>query len=283
MPTPPRLLILINHWSLWNQTNADGSPWSQAQRIAAVAEAGFDAYHCGSHEPDLKAMLKEHDLRFADAFDCGSEADMAPKIAAGQAIDNGPVNVQLADHDTPVDVATELTIKLMEEAERQGAEVHLEMHRDTCTETPEKTYAIAEGYKAAKGEYPRINFDFSHPAIIKHLGPDNYIDRLFENVPMFQQSTLWHIRPFNGHHCQVPVTDGQGNFSPEYEDMRPFIRQAFDHWLAGPRPRGEFWVCPELGPKFGYGLSCFPDSWQDAIVLGNDLRTIWAEALAAAQ
>jgi len=282
MSDTPRLLILINHWTMWNQKNADGEPWSAAQRIAAVAEAGFEAFHCPPDIPDLKKLLDEHGLRFAGAFDVGSEAEMAPKIGAAMAIDNGPINCQLGDHDTPVDIATALTIKLMEEAQRQNAEVHLEMHRDTCTETPEKTYAIAEGYKAAVGEYPRINFDFSHPASVKHLGPHNYIDRLFENVPLFQQSTLWHMRPFNGHHCQVPVTDGQGNFSPEYEDMRPFIRQAFDHWLAGPRPRGELWVCPELGPKPGYGISCFPDSWQDAIVLGNDLRVIWQEALASA-
>lgn len=282
MSDTPRLLILINHWTMWNLKNANGEPWSQAQRMAAVAKAGFDAFCCPADTPDLKALLKEHGLRFAGAFDVGSVEQMEPKLAAVMAIDNGPINVQLADHDTPVEKATELTIKLMEIAERLGAEAHLEMHRDTCTETPEKTYAIAEGYKAAKGEYPRINFDFSHPASVKHLGAHNYIDRLFENVPLFQQSTLWHMRPFNGHHCQVPVTDGKGNFSPEYKDMRPFIRQAFDHWLAGPRPRGELWVCPELGPKFGYGLSCFPESWEDAIVLGNDIRQIWAEALADA-
>ena len=167
-----------------------------------------------------------------------------------------------------------------EEAERQGADMHLEMHRDTCTETPEKTYAIAEGFKKAKGYYPRINFDFSHPGSLKHLDDGNYIDRLFENVPLFQQSTLWHMRPFNGHHCQVPVTDGKGNFTPEYEEMRPFIRQGLDHWLSGPRPTNELWVVPEMGPKFGYGLSCCPDSWQDAIVLGNDIRKIWKEAVA---
>ena len=92
-------------------------------------------------------------------------------------------------------------------------------------------------------------------------------------------STLWHMRPFNGHHAQVPVTDGKGNFSPEYEEMRPFILQSFLHWLSGPRPNNELWVMPELGPKFGYALSCFPDSWQDAIVLGNDIKKLWHEAL----
>ncbi len=273
----PSLKILINHWTLWNETSADGTTWSLDQRLSAVKDAGFDAYCCPADEPGLKEGLEKFGLRFGGAFDAGNADRFAPAIEAALAIDNGPINCQLADHDTPVEKSVELTIALMEEAERQGADVHLEMHRDTCTETPEKTYAIAERFKKAKGYYPKINFDFSHPASIKHLSPDNYVDRLFENIPLFQQSTLWHMRPFNGHHCQVPVTDGQGNFSPEYKDMQPFIHKALRYWLDGPRPNNELWLVPELGPKYGYGLSCFPPSWPDAIVLAKDIKRIWQE------
>jgi len=273
----PALKILINYWTLWNQMNGEGQPWTLEERLAAVREAGFDAYTCPVDTPGLKASLRKHGLRFGAAFDAGNRDELARRIREGLDIDDGPMNCQLANHDTPVEEAIGLTISLMEEADKAGADVHLEMHRDTCTETPEKTYAIAEGVRKTTGKYPRINFDFSHPASVKHLNATNYIERLFVNVPLFQQSTLWHMRPFNGHHCQVPVTDGQGNFSPEYEEMRPFIRRGLQHWLAGPRPRNELWVCPELGPKPGYGLSCFPDSWQDAIVLGNDIRKIWCE------
>jgi hypothetical protein len=117
---------------------------------------------------------------------------------------------------------------------------------------------------------------------VKHLTPDHYISRLFDetNIPVFQQSTLWHMRPFNGHHCMIPITDGKGNFSPEYEDCRPFIRQALKHWLAGPRPTNELWVVPEQGATIGYNLSCFPNIWQDTVVLGNDIKKIWNELLA---
>lgn len=278
----PTLKILINFWTLWNQKNADGSEWTLDQRLQAVKDAGFDAYTCPADTPGLADALKKHGLRFGAAFDAASPEQAEERMQLGLTIDNGPMNCQLGDHDTPVEKAVEMTIGLMEAAKRQGADVHLEMHRDTCTETPEKTYAITEAVKKATGAYPKINFDFSHPGSLKHLDASNYVERLFENVPLFQASTLWHMRPFNGHHCQVPVTDGQGNFSPEYEEMRPFIRQGLKHWLAGPRPNDEFWVCPELGPKFGYGLSCFPDSWQDAIILGNDIKQMWEEELAQA-
>lgn len=276
---PPELVITINAWTMTGQPSSD-QEWSLEEKLDAVKAAGFDAYGCAADTPGLKAALEQRDLRYGGAFDIASEDQIEPKIKAVMEIDNGPINCQLGDHDTPTDRATELTIALMEEAEKQNAEVHLEVHRDTCTETPEKTYAIAEGYKKAKSVYPRINYDFSHPAIVKHLGANNYSERLFENIPSFQQSTLWHMRPFNGHHCQIPITDGNGNFSPEYDDIRPFIRQAFIHWLNGPRPNNELWVMPELGPMGGYGLSCFPNIWEDAIVLGKDIQKIWSETLA---
>ncbi len=275
----PALVILINSWTLSGHPSADRE-WSLAERLSAVREAGFDAYCSPADTPGLKDALAEYCLRYGGAFDADSAEQFGPKIDANLAIGDGPINCQLADHDTPVEQAIELTIALMEEAERRNARVHLEVHRNTCTETPEKTYAIAEGCKKATGRYPRINFDFSHPSIIKHLHAGNYSDRLFENIELFQLSSLWHMRPFNGQHCQVPVTDGQGNFSPEYEEMRPFIRQALTHWLQGSRPGGELWVVPELGPRPEYSLSCFPDSWEDTIVLGKDIRKIWAETLA---
>jgi hypothetical protein len=277
----PSLIILINFWTLWNQKTTEGESWDTGEMIRAVAEAGFDAFTCPADRPGLKELLRKYNLRFGAAFDARTREEIETRIREGLAVDNGPMNCQLADHDTPVEEAIELTLFLMEESERQGADMHLEMHRDTCTETPEKTYAIAEGFKKRTGRYPKINFDYSHPGSLKHLNASNYASRLFENIPLFQQSTLWHMRPFNGHHCQVPVTNGSGRFSPEYEEMRPFIREGFDHWLAGPRPGNALWVVPEVGPKFGYGLSCFPDSWSDAQVLGNDMRELWKEALAA--
>ena len=278
----PSLRIHINYWSLIDEGHYTTEAGVRIH-LEKIKAAGFDSY-CGAPEfPKIKELLKEYGLRYGGAFDAASVDEFAPRIAANLEIDNGPMNCQLADHDTPTGEAVELTVALMAEAKKQGAEVHLEVHRDTCTETPEKTQAIIDGVKAATGEYPRINYDFSHPAILKHLVPANYIERLFEArvIPIFQRCTLWHMRPFNGHHCQIPITDGQGNFSPEYETCRPFIRQAIKYWLAGPRPNNELWIVPEQGTTAGYKLSCFPGIWEDTVALGKDIQSIWAEEVAA--
>ena len=280
MLNEPKLVVAINPWTLWGHPTPENE-WSLEERFAAIRKAGFDAVTCRSTLPDVKELLKKYELRYGGFFDAHDPTEFESWIQAALDIGDGPMNCQLADHDTLPEASIPLTIQLMEVADKLGARVHLEVHRDTCTETPEKTAAIIEGYKEATGKKLRVNFDFSHPAIIKHLGPQNYIDRLFDDVDSFQQCNLWHMRPFNGHHCQVAVTDGNGNFSPEYEDMRPFIRQAYTHWLNGPRPTNELWVVPELGPKIGYGLSSFPCIWEDAIVLGKDLETLWNEVTGA--
>ena len=280
----PTLKIHINGWSLLDE----GDPATEAglrTHLSAIKAAGFQGYCFGPQNHQLKELLAEYGLRYGGAFDASNPEQFAPAIAAIMAIDNGPINCQLANHDTPVEEAIKLTLALMAEARKQNAPVHLEVHRDTCTETPEKTAAIIAGYKAATGEDPMMNFDFSHPAVVKHIVANDYIPRLLtpEIIPIFQKSTLWHIRPFNAQHCQVPITDGKGAFSPEYEACRPFVRQALKHWLQGPRPTNEFWVMPEVGTTHEYKLSCFPNIWNDTVALGKDIQKIWAEELAACE
>ena len=104
---------------------------------------------------------------------------------------------------TPTDEAITRARQVMETAGNLEMDVAIEVHRDTCTETPEKAYALAEGFEKAEGRPLKMTWDFSHPAIIKHLSPP-YWDRLAERVDLIQLAQQFHFRPFNGHHCQSP-------------------------------------------------------------------------------
>lgn len=277
----PTLKIHASFWSLLDEAdpNTESGLRTHLEKIRA---AGFDSYVGSPDFPDIKKLLQEYELPYGGAFDAGSIDEFASKIAAHMEIGDGPINCQLADDDTPVEEAIELTVALMAEAKKQGAPVHLEVHRDTCTETPEKTSAIIAGYQAATGAFPLLNYDFSHPAVVKHIQAKDTIPRLLteETIPRFQESHLWHIRPFSAQHCQIPITDGRGNFSPEYEACRPFVREALKTWLKGPRPNNELWVVPEIGTTAEYKLSCFPNIWEDTVALGKDVQKIWAEEIA---
>jgi len=126
-------------------------------------------------------------------------------------------------------------LRLEREAEKVGGVVvSLEVHRDTCTETPEKTYEIAERYHKATGRMIKMNFDFSHLAVVKHLSPDNYIERLLDHPELVQNSEQCHFRPFNGHHCQVPVTY-RGALTPEAKSYLKFVVALLKLWKKAPR------------------------------------------------
>jgi hypothetical protein len=41
-------------------------------------------------------------------------------------------------------------------------------------------------------------------------------------------------------------------------------------------PQDVFYVCAEFGPVVsGYGLSCFPNPWQDQVRTRDELRKLW--------
>jgi hypothetical protein len=185
--------------------------------------------------------------------------------------------VQLAGDDVLTPEALELTQALLAEGKKLGLEPAIESHRGTCTESPEKTYALADAYQRATGERLPISWDFSHFAVVKHLVPANFADRLLVRTDLIQHAQQFHFRPFNGHHVQVPITDGQGNLTPEVESWLPFAEALLQRWLDGNRNSGrEIFICPELGPvEGGYALSTFPDSWKDAKVLRREIDKLW--------
>ena len=135
-------------------------------------------------------------------------------------------------------------------------DVAIEIHRDTCTDTPEKPYALARGFEKAEKRPLKMAWNFSHPAVIKHLSSP-YWDRFAEREDLIQLAQQFHFRPFNGHHCQIPALGHNGKFTPEFKDWLVFADRVIQSWLSVATPRREMFVCPEQGAP-GYDLSVFP-------------------------
>lgn len=150
MPDTPKIVFIANLWTLVGHPST-ATEWSLEKKFQAVKEAGFDGVNWRG-SPEIAKLLRSFGLRFSGLFDASDSEEFAPLIRAQMEAGAETINVQLADHDTPVEDALRLAIRLMEESDRQNANVHLEVHRDTCTETPEKAYAIADGYRAATGK-----------------------------------------------------------------------------------------------------------------------------------
>ena len=274
---PPQLVLCATTWSMigWPTPRRE---WSAAQKLRAIRAAGFDGV-CAFITPELKALADDLGLRLMSGFDAKSVADALPRLIAQRDLGVRFINLQLLNHDTPPATAARVAVQLIRRSRALGVSVHLETHRDTATETPEKFAEIARLYRRATGELLPVTWDHSHFAVSKHMMPADYSARLLVWPKLIQHSQMFHLRPFNSQHCQVPVTNGRGALTPEFRDYLAFAEDLFACWLAGPRPGNELWVCPELGMSHGYHVSTDPHAWPDAVRARTELLRAWRRAL----
>jgi hypothetical protein len=248
------------------------------RKIAAMKAAGFDGF-AAIMTPERKALADKYELRVMGGFDGSSVKQAREQILAQRALGVHFMNVQLLDHDTPPEKAAALAVKLIAISEELGVGVHIETHRDTSTETPEKYTEITRLFQRATGRLMPTTWDHSHFAVSKHVLPKDYSRRLLAWPRLIQASQVFHLRPFNSQHCQVPVTNGRGALTPEFHNYLAFVEDLFALWLEGPRPGNELWVCPELGTSVGYNVSTNPPVWADAIRARKEYAGAWKRAL----
>ncbi len=250
--------------------------WSLDEKFKQAKEAGFDAVGGGAMA-EVVPLCEKYGMQYVCYID--GNANYKERLKAVASTKPVRVNVQHCDHNTLPKDALKIWIKLEAEAERIGLNVDLEVHRDTCTETPEKAYEIADLYQKATGKKIRFCFDFSHIAVVKHLYPP-YAPRLLVRPDLVQRSRQVHFRPFNGHHCQIPATDGKGSETPEFLDYLDFVDAFIACWMKGAKGGEVLYSSPEFGPEgSGYGITAFPDVWKDASLLRAKTEALWKKHL----
>ena len=274
--TPPRLIMCAATWSMigWPSPKKE---WTVAQKLKAIKAAGFDGV-CGYITPEIKAVAEPLGLELMSGFDAKSVAHAMPRLKEQQSLGVRFINIQLLNHDTPPAVAARTAVGLIEASEKLGLKVHIETHRDTSTETPEKFDEIAKQFRRATGKLMPVTWDHSHFAVSKHMLPPDYSRRLLAWPKLIQHSQMFHLRPFNSQHLQIPVTNGKGRLTPEFNDYIKFVEDLFSLWLQGPQPGGELWVCPELGMSHGYPVSINPHAWPDAVRARSEMVKAWERA-----
>jgi hypothetical protein len=268
-----RLRTFANLWTLWDHPKAGAAEWRLPEKIAALVKAGFDGV-MGEPGSGIGGLAAANGLRYIAFQRLDGRQDYGDVLKRCQ--DEGAVvlQVHLGRHDTPLETSLELALRLDEASKTTGLEAVIETHRDTCTETPEKTALLQAQFRTATGgrELPLL-LDFSHHAVVKHLDPP-FGPRLLADSALVRRTRWHHFRPFNGHHAQIPVTTSSGEIAPEMADWLNFAGEIMDLLREGQQP--EVWICPEVGPiRGGYGLSAFPPSWDQAVVLHALIRKLW--------
>jgi len=275
--SPPRLVLCA---TLWSQVGhpSPRREWSLARKMDAIKEAGFDGV-VEMFRPELAPHLRRLGLAICGRVFSRDGSDV-PRLLEIEARGGARyINCMLGEHDTTPAAATRLIIRTVRAARRLGLEAYIETHRDMCLETPEKLAEIAARYRRETGEILPLTWDHSHFAVMKGIPPEDWSRRLLDNPRLIQHSRLFHCRPFGSQHCQVPVTNGRGRLTPEFLDYIRFAEDLFTVWLQGPKPRGELWVCPELGAVGGYHVSTNPPVWPDTVRCRQELLGAWQRAL----
>ncbi len=272
-PTAPVLKFFAGLWTLRGYPSPVRE-WSLEEKFNEVRRQGFEAIG-GRLLPEAVALCAKYQLEYVLYIDA-DRTNYEEQFRRAVEFSPRRVNVQLCDHDTPAADAVRAWIAMVECAEKLGLAIDLELHRDTATETPEKAYAIADAFRNETGRTIRFCLDYSHFAVTKHLLPP-YAPRLLDRPELLPPVRQVHLRPFNGHHAQVPATDGRGALTPEFSDYLEFVRTLFGEILKSAGRDDVFYACPENGPvaSGGYGLSCFPDVWRDAVRIRDETRQVW--------
>ncbi len=274
----PELKFFAGLWTLRGYPSAE-CEWSLAEKFAEVKRQRFDGIG-GRFLPEAPALCEAHGLDYILYVDANA-SNFEQQLRRAGAWHPKRINVQLCDHDTLAPEATRIWIAmdaLASLASELGLVIDLELHRDTATETPEKAFAIADQFQAETGRTVRFSLDFSHFALTKHLLPP-FASRLLASREIIGAARQLHLRPFNGHHAQIPATNGRGELTVEFRDYLAFVTELFALFQSSAGADEVIYACPENGPALagGYALSCFPDVWHDAIRVRDETSRLWAK------
>ena len=272
----PTLHLCAAAWSMHGYPSVK-SEWSIDTKVRKAAEAGFEGFSAGA-DPDVNKACQKHGIAHIGGVDVASVSSALTKLRKFKNLGVHHINVQLCDHDTELKKSVPVARAVMKAGEDLGVQPAIEVHRDTCTETPEKTFGLADAYEKRYRKKLRINFDHSHPAIIKQVRAPSYWEPKTNARPdLLRAGELIHLRPFTGSHCQTPVTNGKRKLDRDFALwLNHFCRPMLESWLKGARSGKDLWAVVELGPQgSGYALECFPDIWKDACRARQEIEAVW--------
>jgi hypothetical protein len=258
-------------WSLRQYPTAQRE-WTWERKFRAIRDAGFD----GVLSPPRPELTRRGDLRYLAVTSLSPGMDIVKPFRAAKDLGAVAIDVQLGDYDSPLAEMVELARTLAAVSRDVGLPFAIETHRrhlygdarsdgcpGACLPTPDPIQGLP------------LCLDHSHFAIVRHLAPGTYWERLREPEELLAAAAQFHLRPFNGHHCQIPVLDARGRRTPEYRDWLGYAGSLLHHLRAQPTAEPVLAV-PEIGHAApSYGLSCFSDTWADVCAVERDLRALW--------
>lgn len=265
--------------SLWamERRRPDQQEWSLDEKVAMIAEAGYDGIDVVHRDPLAKGiwpLLHKHNLACTVTAFPKAADDLGSAIAEASA--NGARHLNIIGNVYPLTVAEGAAIveRWLDDGERASVAVTVEVHRDAITTDLLYILQLLDAVPRM-----RLSADLSHIVVAREFpipvpqAMQQQVARLLDRADAFQG------RIASREQIQVPITFPQHQqWAAQFER---WWRQGFQSWRRRSAPDARLNFLCELGPPpyaitdaDGWELS---DRWQEGLVIRERARAIWAE------
>ncbi|MBX3484329.1 hypothetical protein [Phenylobacterium sp.] len=246
--------------------------------LARIFDAGFDGVGVSLMRADrAEAVSKgvhEHGKSFEAVGFVRDAGDVARWIDRAQALGAHHLNLQIMTRPDRVSEAVGLLETFEAEAAKATIPVFYETHRGRLTNDALFTCRILDAMPGLK-----LTADLSHYPLTHEMPlpvPEADAARM---TKVMRHAWAFHGRVPGSHQIQVSIK------APQHQgwvgQMRAWWREGFESWIGRSGPDAELTFMPELGPPH-YALTGpdgqeFSDRWEEALMLKDMARELWAE------
>jgi len=271
--------------SWWGMTGLDPAGTEQAleQKIARIAEAGFDGINGFVPRPDeagqWNKLLEKYSLSLSvNAYPKTAE-DMATFLEQAQQYEGAiqHINVQVMTPFLIDEQAIVLLRGLNELSTKAGIPASVETHRGTITQDLLRTVAYVEALKSLP-----LTIDLSHYIVAGEMHTITDEAELLIEKLLARTSSI-HARVSNGEQIQVDV--GPSGEHPMLQHFERWWRRGMHQWRKTAHCGDVLPFVVELGPPpyaiteddYGKREREISDRWEQSLFFMHLARRIWQE------
>ena len=264
--------------SLWamERRRPDRQEWSLDQKVAMVAEAGYDGIDVVHGDPlatGIWKLIRKHGLAATITAFPKSADGLGSAIA--EAAENGVRHLNIIGNVYPLTVAEGARIveRWLDDGEKAGVAITLELHRDAITTDLLYILQLLDAVPRM-----RLSADLSHIVVAREFPipvPDamqRQVETLLDRADAFQG------RIASREQIQVAIAFPQHR--AWVEQFENWWRYGFASWRKRNAKDARLNFLCELGPPpyaitgaEGWELS---DRWEEALIIRERVRAIWA-------
>lgn len=273
----PTIEIFQSLWAM-ERRRPDKQEWSLEEKVAMVAEAGYDGIDVVHGDPlanGIWPLIRRHNL--------AATITAFPKSADGlgsaieEAVENGVRHLNIIGNVYPltVDEGARIVDRWLDDGEKAGVAITLELHRDAITTDLLYILQLLDSVPRM-----RLSADLSHIVVAREFpipvpaSMQTQVETLLDRADAFQG------RIASREQIQVPIAFPQHR--AWVEQFERWWRYGFASWRKRNAKDARLNFLCELGPPpyaitdaEGWELS---DRWEEALRIRERVRAIWAES-----